>query len=270
MALRLYANSLSPFVRKVRIALLEKRAAFDTIELARGADRAELLRINPRGEVPALFDGDVVVTGSSVICDYLEDKIPRPALLPAAPAERARCRMLELAADTHSDVLQFFVFLVTVRRPELSAEYPNVQAKVSDAVKRHYGWLDGRLAGREYLVGDFSRADIALIPHLTNLVHMGEAIPEGYTHLRSWIERMLLRESVQRDAAHALAAWEAAAAETDPFFRSDRIHWRGERLEWALRFGLGPWLMGEVEAGRAYFSPAPGEAPHGEAAPTER
>ena len=85
MALRLYANSLSPFVRKVRITLYEKAVAFDALEIERGSQRAELLRINPRGEVPALVDAETVVTGSAMICDYLEDLHPRTALLPAAP-----------------------------------------------------------------------------------------------------------------------------------------------------------------------------------------
>ena len=35
--------------------------------------------------------------------------------------------------------------------------------------------------------------------------------------------------------------------------------WRGERVEWAVRLGLGHWLAREVEAGRAYFSPPPNE-----------
>jgi hypothetical protein len=71
---------------------------------------------------------------------------------------------------------------------------------------------------------------------------------------------MRRRPSIERDAAQALAAWERAAASADPFFRADRIHWRGERVEWAVRLGLGRWLAGELEAGRAYFSPPPGDA----------
>jgi glutathione S-transferase len=100
MPLRFYASSLSPFVRKVRITLYEKRIDFDAVEIERGAQRAELLRVNPRGEVPALVDGDVVVTGSSTICDYVEERFPAPPLLPAEPAARARCRTLERVADT--------------------------------------------------------------------------------------------------------------------------------------------------------------------------
>lgn len=261
MTLRLYANSLSPFVRKVRITLYEKAAAFDTVEIDRGAERGALLRINPRGEVPALVDGDLVVAGSSAICDYLEDVLPRPPLLPAGPAERARCRALESVADTHTDVLQFFVFLLAARRPELREEVPGVARAVAHAVRRHYEFLDRLLAGSDYLVGDLSRADVAFVPHLTSLGVLGEPIPDDCTHLKRWLGRMVSRPSVQQDAAQALRAWEATATNPDPFFRADRIHWRSDRVEWAVRLGLGRWLLREIEVGRAYFSPAPDDVP---------
>jgi glutathione S-transferase len=254
MALRLYANSLSPFVRKVRITLYEKDAPFEAVEIDRGAQRAELLRINPRGEVPACVDGDTVVVGSSTICDYLEDIWPRPALLPAAPAERMRCKSLEHIADEQTDAFQFLLFLLTARRPELREQYPAALPTLYEAVSRHWAFLDTQLAGREYFFGEFSRADIAFVPHLTSLTQLGAPIPEGCGALRAWLACMLSRPSVQRDASEAMAAWTAMSTNPDPFFRSDRIHWRGERIEWAIRLGLGNWLVGEVAAGRAYFS----------------
>lgn len=254
-ALRLYANSLSPFVRKVRITLYEKAAAFDAVEIERGAQRAELLAVNPRGEVPALLEGGVVVTGSSAICDYLEERFPEPPLLPAEPAARARCRTLEHVADTQTDALQFLTFLVRVRRPELGREHPEAAEALSAAVRRHYAALERELGARDYFVDSLSRADVALLPHVTSLGHLDEPVPSECTGLRRWLDRMRRRRSVERDAAQALAAWESARTSPDPFFRADRIHWRGERVEWAVRLGLGAWLAREVEAGRAYFSP---------------
>jgi glutathione S-transferase len=259
MALRLYANSLSPFVRKVRLVLYEKAVEFDTVEIERGSQRDELLSINPRGEVPALVDGETVVSGSALICDYLEDVHPRPALLPSSPAARARCRAVEQAADTGTDALQFLCHLLAVRRRELRDEYPQVAGALADAVARHYAFLDRELGGHDYFVGELSRADLALVPQLTSLVYLGEPVPEGCVRLRGWLDRMRRRPSVERDAAQALAAWERAATSSDPFFRADRVHWRGERVEWAVRLGLGRWLAGELEAGRAYFSPPPGD-----------
>jgi glutathione S-transferase len=252
--LRLYANSLSPFVRKVRITLYEKGVDFDAVEIERGAQRAALLAVNPRGEVPALVDGDAVVTGSSTICDYVEDRFPEPPLLPAEPAARARCRTLERMADSQTDALQFLTHLLAVRRPELRAEHPEAARALSAAVREHYAALDAELAAHDYFAGGLSRADVALVPHVTSLGHLGEPVPEECAGLRGWLGRMRRRPSVERDAAQALAAWERASTSSDPFFRADRIHWRGERVEWAVRLGLGAWLAREVAAGRAYFA----------------
>jgi stringent starvation protein A len=259
MALRLYANSLSPFVRKVRITLYEKGVHFDAVEIERGAQRAELLRVNPRGEVPVLVDGEVALAGSSTICDYLEERFLEPPLLPSEPAARARCRTLERSADTHTDALQFLTFLFAVRRPELRDEHPEAARALSAVVRRHWAALEAELGACDYFVGEPSRADVALVPHVTSLDHLGEPLPKECVGLRRWLDRMRRRPSVERDAAQVLAAWERAQSSTDPFFRADRIHWRGERVEWAVRLGLGDWLAREVERGRAYFSSPAGE-----------
>ena len=60
---------------------------------------------NPRGEVPALLDGDAAIFDSTVILEYVEDKWPAPAMLPPTPAERARVRMLEDVMDTHFEAI---------------------------------------------------------------------------------------------------------------------------------------------------------------------
>jgi glutathione S-transferase len=161
-------------------------------------------------------------------------------------------------ADTQTDALQFLCFLLAARRPELREERPDVAAALSDAVARHFEFLDRTLDGREWLAGEFSRADIALLPHVASLAYLGQPVPDGCSGLRGWLGRARRRPSVERDTAAALAAWQRAQANDDPFFRADRIHWRGERVEWALRLGLGEWLAREVEAGRAYFSSPPG------------
>jgi glutathione S-transferase len=62
-----------------------------------------LLAVSPRGEVPALVDGDAVVYDSTLICEYLEERHPTPALLPSDAAGRVRVRALERWADMQLD-----------------------------------------------------------------------------------------------------------------------------------------------------------------------
>jgi len=255
--MKLFANSQSPFVRKVRITLYEKGAEFDSMEIRYGGQRPELLQVNARGEVPALQDAETVGVESSLICDYIEQKYPSPPLLPSSPSERAQCKGLERVADTHTDVLQFFLSLMTVRRPELRQRYPTAEHGIGQAIGRHYQFLESRLSGGDYFMPSFSRADIAFVPHITGLVHLGHPIPDDCPHLSAWLGRMLSRSSVQRDAQLAIEAFQGTLTDPDGFFRAERIHWRSERVEWAVRFGLGSWLLEEMEAGRAYFPDAP-------------
>ncbi len=104
MALRLYDHPLSPYGQKVKIALIEKGVEFEGMlpnAIGSGQVDDEFAAANPRGEVPALLDGDAAIFDSTVILEYIEDKWPKPALLPASPIDRARVRMLEDVMDTH-------------------------------------------------------------------------------------------------------------------------------------------------------------------------
>ena len=59
----------------------------------------DVVALNPKRQVPVLVDGDVVVYDSTIVLEYLEDRYPEPAALPARAIARARCRQLEAAAD---------------------------------------------------------------------------------------------------------------------------------------------------------------------------
>jgi len=91
--MKLYWHPFSIFPRRVRIALLEKGIAWDDvmIDLPGGAHRsADFRRLNPFAQVPVLQDGDLVISESVAILEYLEDRYPAPALMPAGAAGRAR------------------------------------------------------------------------------------------------------------------------------------------------------------------------------------
>src|SRR5262245_32439704 len=102
--MQLITHALSPYSAKVRTARREKGIGFEDEKLpitragiARKPEK--LLAANPRGQVPVLFDGEVALHDSTVILEYLEERQPRPALLPKGAAERARARLLEDDSD---------------------------------------------------------------------------------------------------------------------------------------------------------------------------
>jgi glutathione S-transferase len=260
--MKLFDNPSSPYALKVRIALYEKGLDFEKHEIRFHHEREELLHLNPRGEVPALQDGDTVVYDSRVIVEYLEDKYPTPPLVPADPAGRARCRRIETIADTQLDACAVIIATMKMFRPELEPEHPNALRLTLDTLDRHHANLDAELAGREYLAGAFSRADIAVVPHLTFTAFIGCPIAPKHARLTAWFGRVTSRPSVQRATQEAIAFFEASQKpSTDPaarpLFDPQHLHWRNDRVEALLRVGLGPWLLAELEAGRGFFSPVP-------------
>jgi glutathione S-transferase len=252
----LYDNPFSPYAFKVRAVLYEKDIAHEKCEIRSQADRAVLLRVNPRGEVPALVDDGAVICDSKVICAYLDERYPEPALCPRDLALRARCRYLELYSDTDVDACVFGLGIIKLSRPELVAQVPDALARSEEALERHYARLERELAGRDWFLGEFSLVDIALTPHLRSAAFMGHPPGEKHPGLAAWLARGAARPSLKR-AMRELAEGYAASQQPDSIFDSKRLHWRGDRIEFALRVGLGPWLGDELAAGRAFLSPIP-------------
>jgi glutathione S-transferase len=94
----LYDLTDSPFCMKARICLQLKGVPFRRVTLTVRRLR-ELRRLNPLGKVPVLVSDDEVVADSSAIARWLEVRHPEPPLLPADPAARAYCDLIEEWAD---------------------------------------------------------------------------------------------------------------------------------------------------------------------------
>jgi glutathione S-transferase len=255
--IQLFDNAFSPFAFKVRATIYEKNLDVGKREIRKQADRDTLLAVNPCGEVPALADGDIVLADSKVICAYLEAKYPEPALLPTDPALRARAQYLELKADTEIDGSVFVLGLVKLMKPNLAGDVPEALPRAEAIFRRHQAFLERELAGREWFLGAFSLADVALAPHLRSAAFMG--YPPGPEHpgLVAWLERARKRPSLRRATREMAEAYAASLSDPDGIFDRSRVHWRNDRIECAVRCGLGPWLLEEMAADRAFLSPIP-------------
>ena len=92
--IRLYQFPISPFCRKVRLVLAEKRVQVEEITERYWEGGPEFLKLNPAGKVPVLKIGSHVLAESNAICEYLDESIPEPPLLPASALARAEARRL--------------------------------------------------------------------------------------------------------------------------------------------------------------------------------
>ena len=89
----LYDADRCPFCARVRILLAEKGIEYETVVIDLGDRPARLYEKNPLGKVPVIEEDTLCLPESSVIMEYLEERYPEPAFLPADPAERALARL---------------------------------------------------------------------------------------------------------------------------------------------------------------------------------
>jgi len=90
----------SAFCEKVRLVLAVKGLTATLVEVTPGLGQVELFRLSGQRQVPVLVDGGEVISDSSAIALYLEERHPEPPLLPSDPVARARVLLLEDWADT--------------------------------------------------------------------------------------------------------------------------------------------------------------------------
>ena len=253
--MKLYDHPISPYAMKVRMILYEKGIEFEKHEVHTHAQAEELRKLNPRAEVPALVDGNAVIFDSKVIAEYLEETRPEPALVPKDPALRAQCRVLELVSDTEVDAAVLAFSLFKFFRPALIDSHVEQFRNAEAGVRAHFAAFERRLEGRDYLLGEFSRADIALAPHVGAAGFLGLAPGDDTPQLAAWQARMNERESVQRATQEAIAS--IGNEPEDSFFDTNRLHWRSDRIEQLLRIGLGEWLLEDLAADRGFLPPPP-------------
>jgi len=250
--LTLFDDVFSPYARKVRIALYEKEIPFERVRALHGdCNRTDFVHVNPRAEVPALADGDFSLYDSTVICEYLEEIHPEPALYPADARLRAKCRLVEDLADTQLDAALYAVTVLEFGRGETHGEMHEVAAR---DVARLYDELEGFLGQSSFFCGGYSVADIAVLPHVAVASFLGFGLePSRHPRLLAWLGRVQERPAVVRDNADVLETLSRLQAEKRPAFDPYRVQWRSDRLEWVIKNGFADWFYAEMSAGRAFF-----------------
>lgn len=248
----LYDDVFSPYARKVRIVLYEKDVAFERVRALHGdCNRTDFVDVNPRAEVPALVDGGFPLFDSTIICEYLEDRYPSPAVYPNEPRARARCRLIEDLADTQLDAALYAITLVEFGRRESN---PEMHAAAARDVARLYDELETALGDRDYFCGEYSLADIAVLPHVMAAAFLGFGPDPGrHRRLEKWLTRAQQRPAVMRDNDDVLQTLQRLQEEQRSAFDPYRVQWRSDRLEWVIKHGFGDWFAEEMRAGRAFF-----------------
>lgn len=177
--MKLLGIRLSPFVRKVAVALAIKDVAYEHETIMPGSDSADFRAISPLGKIPVLVDGDFALADSTAICEYLEEKYPDPALLPAGLQDRARARFLEEFGDTRLVEKASIIFIEKFVHPNMMGK-PTDEQRVAEAESEllppYLDYLEGQVPQDGFLFGDFCIADISIVSPIFNAAYGGYTV----------------------------------------------------------------------------------------------
>jgi glutathione S-transferase len=163
--LLIIGSYLSPYVRKVLACLEVKGIPYEVDHIVPFFGDDRFTRLSPLRRIPVLVDGDLVLTDSSVICEYLEDLKPEPALYPKDIRDRARARWLEEFADTRmGDVFIWRYFNQIAIRPSVWGEKGDkalVEKTLTEDIPAVLDYLEAEAPAEGFRFGTVSIADIA-------------------------------------------------------------------------------------------------------------
>lgn len=216
MTLTVLGVAPSPFVRKVRVVLAEKGAAYDLENVNIFPVPDWFAEISPLKRIPVLRDesrpAPNTIPDSSAICLYAERAFPNPPLYPAEPFECGRAGWFEEYADTEiANAVGMGVFRPVALAALMGKEPDRAAAEnaIAERLVPVFDYLEGEIGQDTFLVGDaLSIADIAVATQFVNLRHAGYAPDaEKWPSLSAYLGRM-----------HARDSFAAVIAEETPLF----------------------------------------------------
>ena len=215
----LYHYPLSPFSRKVRLCLAEKKIEVGLVEERYWEQDPDFLRRNPAGKVPVLKMGGRTMSDSVAICEYLDETHPTPPLFPATAESRCEVRRLIGWFDD-----KFYHEVTTkltgerVYRKVMGTGYPdstNVKAGAR-AVKYHLDYMASLLEERRWLAGnEMTIADFAAAAQLSCLDYTSDVDWNRHEVLKDWYAKIKSRPAFRSILADEVPGFQPAAHYAD-------------------------------------------------------
>jgi glutathione S-transferase len=193
--MKLYMNSTSPNVRRVRLtaAVLGLQLEEKMLDFAKGEQKnPEYLALNPNGAIPTLVDGEFVLTESRAIMQYLASKKPESGLLPRDEQVRADVTRWQFWDSSHFSPQIGTLAFQRVLKQMFGMGEPDA-GKVAEALTNFHRFaavLNKRLEGKQYVVGDsLTLADLTLASSLMYAKQADVPVAE-FPSVHAWFSRM--------------------------------------------------------------------------------
>ena len=194
---KLHHLTLSPFCRKVRLVLAEKKLEIELIEEPVWEKRLDFLRLSPSGKVPLLKEGKEVFSESTAISEYLDEKHPIPKLMPIDQKQRFEARRLNNWFDDkfHSEVTKNLLY-ERVYKKIFKIGHPDstlIKAGLKN-IRFHFDYMEWLLEKRNWLAGEkMSLADFTAAAQISSLDYIGDINWERSGIIKDWYAKIKSR-----------------------------------------------------------------------------
>ena len=201
--MKLIGSHTSPFARKVRIVLAEKKMEYDFVIDSPWLEDSKVPNLNPLGKIPVLMlDDETALFDSRVIVEYIDSVTPNNKLFPAPNRERIEVKRWEAVADGVCDAAASAVLEAKRPKKEQSAAWI---VRQRDKVTRGLEFMADHLGEKPFCMGThFSLADIAVGTALGYLVFRFPDInwQESHPNLGKLYAKLMLRPSLADTVPH--------------------------------------------------------------------
>jgi len=180
---KIIGSFVSPYVRKVLVCLELKGLDYEVDPITPFFGNDEFERLSPLRRIPVLIDDGLVLTDSTVICEYLDEAWPEPPLYPREPRGRARARWLEEFADSRlGDVFIWGLFYPKMVHPRVWGEpgdEERIERSLTIDIPKALDYLETQLPEQGWLFAEFGLADIAIASFFANARYAGFTTDEA-------------------------------------------------------------------------------------------
>lgn len=201
--MKLIGSHTSPFARKVRIVLAEKKMEYDFVIDSPWLEDSKVPNLNPLGKIPVLMlDDETALFDSRVIVEYIDSVTPNNKLFPAPNRERIEVKRWEAVADGVCDAAASAVLEAKRPKKEQSAAW---LVRQRDKVTRGLEFMADHLGEKPFCMGThFSLADIAVGTALGYLAFRFPDInwQESHPNLGKLYAKLMLRPSLADTVPH--------------------------------------------------------------------
>ncbi|MGH7782323.1 MAG: glutathione S-transferase family protein [Candidatus Binatia bacterium] len=212
MALELYWGSGSPFAWRVMLTLEVKRLSYESklLEFSKGEHKTPtFLNLNPRGKVPVLKDGDLILYESLAIMAYLDKKYPEPPIFGRSAEDTGL--IWRMISEVDSYLLETGNKLIRPIFFGKGLDKTNDIKEAAATIRQELKRIDTELAHSSWLVGkQISAADISLFP-LIQIIERAAGkdvakpldlallpLTETFSNIAAWVKRIEALPGYQR------------------------------------------------------------------------